>query len=111
MIQINTTIFPKVMGIALGKPHDENEITENTDASDVDISIDLPRGANLLYLEKVISEENEVEKKLLTQYAYGQHFSDEDYESLLKMENKIEIDEDLRLKAYNSLKNMHKLGG
>lgn len=33
------------------------------------------------------------------------------YESLLKMENKIEIDEDLRLKAYNSLKNMHKLGG
>ncbi len=27
------------------------------------------------------------------------------------MENKIEIDEDLRLKAYNSLKNMHKLGG
>ena len=33
------------------------------------------------------------------------------YESLLKMENKIEIDEYLRLKAYNSLKNMHKLGG
>ncbi len=33
------------------------------------------------------------------------------YESLLKMENKIEIDEDLRSKAYNSLKNMHKLGG
>ena len=33
------------------------------------------------------------------------------YESLLKMENKIEIDEDLRLKAYDSLKNMHKLGG
>lgn len=33
------------------------------------------------------------------------------YESLLKMENKIEIDEDLRLKAYNSLKNMHELGG
>ncbi|MGG7156095.1 quinolinate synthase NadA [Clostridium perfringens] len=33
------------------------------------------------------------------------------YESLLNMENKIEIDEDLRLKAYNSLKNMHKLGG
>ena len=30
---------------------------------------------------------------------------------LLKMENKIEIDEDLRLNAYNSLKNMHKLGG
>ncbi|MCR1963399.1 quinolinate synthase NadA [Clostridium perfringens] len=33
------------------------------------------------------------------------------HESLLKMENKIEIDEDLRSKAYNSLKNMHKLGG
>ncbi|EOU1756717.1 quinolinate synthase NadA [Clostridium perfringens] len=33
------------------------------------------------------------------------------YESLLNMENKIEIDEDLRLKAYDSLKNMHKLGG
>lgn len=33
------------------------------------------------------------------------------YESLIKMENKIEIDEDLRVKAYTSLKNMHKLGG
>lgn len=32
------------------------------------------------------------------------------YESLLKMENKIEIDEDLRLKAYNSLKICINLG-
>lgn len=33
------------------------------------------------------------------------------YEGLVNMENKIEIDEDLRIKAYTSLKNMHKLGG
>lgn len=32
------------------------------------------------------------------------------YESLLNMKNVVEIDEDLRIKAYNSLENMHKLG-
>lgn len=32
------------------------------------------------------------------------------YESLLNMKNVVEIDEDLRMKAYNSLENMHKLG-
>lgn len=32
------------------------------------------------------------------------------YESLFNMKNKIEIDEELRLRAYNSLKNMHLLG-
>ena len=33
------------------------------------------------------------------------------YKSLLNMENKIEIEEPLRIKAYNALENMHKLGG
>ncbi|EGT3615955.1 quinolinate synthase NadA [Clostridium perfringens] len=32
------------------------------------------------------------------------------YESLLNMKNVVEIDEDLRIKAYDSLENMHKLG-
>lgn len=32
------------------------------------------------------------------------------HESLLNMKNVVEIDEDLRMKAYNSLENMHKLG-
>ncbi|MCR0327035.1 HEPN domain-containing protein [[Clostridium] innocuum] len=87
-IEINVAIFPKIMTIALGKPikkNAENSVVQmsSLDNSEPDIIIDLPRGAYLLYLQKIVSEKNEVETKLLKQYAYGIQFSDEDIECVL----------------------------
>lgn len=86
-IEINAAIFPKIMMIALGKPMEEGENEEayiaSAEATEPDILIDLPRGVYLLYLQKMADERNEKEMRLLKQYAYGQVFSDTDYDELL----------------------------
>lgn len=86
-IEINAAIFPKIMMIALGKPmkDDTNEemLTTSMESAIPEIMIDLPRGAYLLYLQRIADERNEKELRLLKKYAYGQVFSDEDYTALL----------------------------
>jgi len=86
-IEINTAIFPMIMSLALGKPiqkdNDGPEISPSG-TFEADIKIDLPRGAYLLYLQKV-AVKNELERRLLQQYAYGLTFTDEDYSELLNL--------------------------
>lgn len=85
-IEINAAIFPKIMMIALGKPMEDNNeetLLASIDAAKPEIMIDLPRGAYLLYLQKIADEKNEKELRLLKQYAYGQAFSNTDYDELL----------------------------
>ena len=88
-IEINTAIFPMIMTLALGKPIKKGENNEGTEIAasenfEPDIKIDLPRGAYLLYLEKVAMK-NELERRLLKQYAYGLALTDEDYSALLNL--------------------------
>lgn len=85
-IEINEAIFPKIMMLSLGKPmkdYNEETLLTSIDTKKSEIMIDLPRGAYLLYLQKIADEKNEKELRLLKQYAYGQPFSDADYEELL----------------------------
>uniref|UniRef100_UPI0040566BAB HEPN domain-containing protein n=1 Tax=Agathobacter sp. TaxID=2021311 RepID=UPI0040566BAB len=88
-ILINTAIFPYVMGVKIGKPIPKDLEIESIDIENSlkedSIKIDLPRGAYILYLKKIVSEHNEIEIRLLKQYAYGLPFSNEDYEKLLEI--------------------------
>ena len=68
-IQINTSIFPMIMSISVG----ENENKQK---------IDLPAGANLLYLQGL---SDETEKSFLKKYARGDIFSDEEFEKLFNL--------------------------
>lgn len=71
VITINASIFPRVMSMSLGEP-----------GSSEFQSIDLPRGANLLYLQNV---NDSTEIILLKKFANKEDFSDEDYEMLFKL--------------------------
>jgi len=87
-IEFNAAIFPIVMTLAFGKPikknsDDEEIVLELIDKSMPDIVIDLPQGAYMLYLQKIATENNKEELKLLEKYAYGIAFTDEDYSNLL----------------------------
>ncbi|MDD9150481.1 MULTISPECIES: HEPN domain-containing protein [unclassified Sporolactobacillus] len=70
-LQINTAIFPRVMSMSTKGSNDERPI-----------SIDLPRGANLLYLQGLKDKE---EIKLLTKYANGEQLSDDDFKAMFKL--------------------------
>lgn len=70
-LKINSNIFPLVMSISVGEPSSRNFS-----------KIDLPRDANLLYLESL---DNDLEKRLLKKYANNDCFSDKDYEDLFKL--------------------------
>jgi len=88
-IEINVAIFPMIMTLALGKPIQKGENNEGTEIApsgtfEPDIKIDLPRGAYLLYLQKVAMK-NELERRLFQQYAYGLAFTNEDYSELLNL--------------------------
>lgn len=89
-IEINAAIFPYVIRLVIGEPIAKELASENSsnvkfDLEMPEIIIDLPRGAYLLYLQKVVSEHNKLETRLLEQYAYGIPFSDTDYDELLKI--------------------------
>ncbi len=86
-IEINTAIFPMIMTLAFGKPIQKNDANKSVEISPseefiADIKIDLPRGTYLLYLQNVAIK-NELERRLLEQYACGMTFTDEDYQNLL----------------------------
>lgn len=49
------------------------------------IAIDLPRGVSLLYLAQLKTGKNDLEIRLLEQYAYGIPFSDADYNDILSL--------------------------
>lgn len=70
-IKINTSIFPMVMSMRLQGVN--KEYIKN---------IDLPRGANLLYLKSLKDKE---EIKLLKKYANNDDFTDQDFEKLFKL--------------------------
>lgn len=89
-IQINPNIFPVVMSISLS----ENELDDDRTEENMSIikrlknpknSIDLPRGAHLLYLKKIMTEHIAPEDRLLEQYATGASFTDTDYQCLLNI--------------------------
>lgn len=80
-IEINSKIFPKIMTVILGKPYSTN--TTNVGVSEPEIIADLPRTANLLYLQSLSTHDNADEIRLLEAYAYGLPISDDDYERLL----------------------------
>lgn len=70
-LQINPKIFPLVTSFSVGEPNSK------------DFSkIDLPRGANLLYLQSI---NNVLENNLLIKYINKDSFSDTDYEDLFKL--------------------------
>lgn len=86
-VEINLAIFPLLMTVALGElslQDESNKTIETTPSGpfETNIKIDLPRGAYLLYLQQVAMQ-NELERRLLHQYAYGLPFTDEDYLALL----------------------------
>lgn len=89
VIEINTAIFPKVFTVRIGAPTPKNIEIENIENKPEmkapEISIDLPGGASLLYLQQLKSSNNELEIRLLEQYAYGVSFSDVDYKDLLSL--------------------------
>lgn len=70
-ITIDASIFPRVMSMSLGEP-----------GSLEFQSIDLPRGANLLYLQTEIDSK---EIRLLKKFANEEEFLDEDYEILFNL--------------------------
>ena len=80
-IEINAAIFPKIMTMILGKPIDKSKnediALKDLTISEPDLIIDLPRSAHLVYLQKIADEHNDLELRLLKQYAYGQTFTDE----------------------------------
>lgn len=86
---VNIAIFPKIMTITVGKPIQAEGLDENDDIlksiPDPDIVADLPRSANVLYLQRILSKHDSIECKLLEQYVYGVVFSDEDYRELIKL--------------------------
>ena len=86
---VNVAIFPKIMTIAIGKPIQEDIIDEGDDKlkriTDPEIVADIPRSANVLYLQRILSKHDSIECKLLEQYAYGVVFSDEDYRKLIEL--------------------------
>lgn len=86
---VNVAIFPKIMTIAIGKPIQEDIIDEGDDklkrVTDTEIVADIPRSANVLYLQRILSKHDSIECKLLEQYAYGVVFSDEDYRELIEL--------------------------
>lgn len=71
VITIDASIFPHVMSMSIGEP-----------GSPEFQSIDLPRGASLLYLQNM-SDPTEI--KLLKKFANKQEFSDEDHEILFNL--------------------------
>lgn len=70
-IIIDASIFPLVMSMSIGKP-----------GSKEFQSIDLPRGANVLYLQS-ISDSAEI--RLLKKFANKEEFTDEEYEILFNL--------------------------
>ena len=71
VITIDASIFPRVMSMSIGEP-------EGSEFQ----SIDLPRGANLLYLQTNIDSK---EIRLLKKFANHEDFLDEDYELLFNL--------------------------
>ena len=82
-IEINAAIFPSLMQIGLGKPYDQSE-ADVPEKHKVEVMIDLPRGAYLLYLQKMADDHNAVELNLLNKYAYGISFTDDEYRQLIQ---------------------------
>lgn len=83
-IQINAAIYPKVMSIILGKSIEGRDVEQIEDMQP-ELAIDLPRGAYLLYFQKVVNEHRKKEIDLLKKYAYGVVLDDSDYSALLNL--------------------------
>ena len=85
-LRIDISIFPKVFTIILGKPQQkDDESGLNKTFEKPEIVADLPRCANILYLEHILALPDSTECKLLEKYAYGIAFSDEEYEKMLRL--------------------------
>lgn len=80
-IQFNAAIYPKVMSIIIGKPYNKNE--NDSDEMVLELVVDLPRSAYLIYLQKIFDEHVEPEIDLFKKYAYGVVLDDSDYMTLL----------------------------
>lgn len=83
-IEINAAIFPSVMSIGLGKPYEQSDTNEDAHKK-IEAMIDLPRGAYLLYLQKMADEHNTLELDLLEKFAYGIAFTNEEYRQMIRL--------------------------
>ena len=78
MIEFNAGIYPNIMSIAV-------ETSNGKGFQEGKMSIDLPRGVYILYLKKMLSGQNELEKKLFKKYSEGDILTDSDYKNLLSL--------------------------
>lgn len=83
-IEINTAIFPSIMQIGLGRPYDQSS-AEETEHRKIEVMIEVPRGAYLLYLQKMVDEHNTAELDLLEKFAYGISFTDDEYRRMIQL--------------------------
>ena len=90
-IELNPAIFPRVCTLKIESPTKKDESScmdigsTPLDAGDIRVILDFPRGVNIRYLEMLDIQKNTVEVSLLEKYAYGIHFTDEDFSELLKL--------------------------
>ena len=83
-IEFNAAIYPKIISWTLGKPIKPNQDNIANDM-EPELSIDLPRGVYLLYIQNMFDEHIKKEVELFKKYAYGVVFEDSDYSFLLDL--------------------------
>ena len=87
-IDINSNIFPCITTIDIGDkiPKDNDtciiQCPSSADQSSF-LRIELPRGANLLYLKSLSTKHSVDELRLLEKYACGINFTDTEYRTIL----------------------------
>lgn len=85
-IEINGAIYPYIMSIYLGNKNGAETDTFTVQGNNgLDVSLDLPRDAFLMYLQNAADEKNKKEMDLLEKYAYGIHMSDAEYTDLISL--------------------------
>lgn len=85
-IQINGAIYPYVMSIYLGNKNVKERDTFTVPVgSEIEVSLDLPRDAFLMYLQNEANDNNTKEMDLLEKYAYGIQMTDAEYMDLISL--------------------------
>ncbi len=85
-IEINGAIYPYIMSFYLeNKNGAENDTFTVQGNNGLDVSLNLPRDAFLMYLQNAADEKNKKEMDLLEKYAYGIQMSDAEYTDLISL--------------------------
>lgn len=85
-IQINGAIYPYIMSIYLGNKNIKGNDTFTVPVdNEIEVSLDLPRDAFLMYLQNEANNNNKKEMDLLEKYAYGIQMIDAEYMDLISL--------------------------